>query len=218
MRGVLLFVTFFSLLPLVFFKSPFIGILVWFWISLMNPQQLSWGSFSSIPYALIIAIATIASCTLSPREPKLPPGGKTTVLLVLLMVWISVTSVFGTGPQLTIYEIWLAAEKMLLMTLVAYMLATTRERLDQLILVCVLSIAFFGIKGGLFSLLTGGSFQVLGPADSQIGDNNHLGVALTMILPLLFYLWERYRHVYPSFKWPMLALIGLTFLGDVFTY
>jgi putative inorganic carbon (hco3(-)) transporter len=37
-----------------------------------------------------------------------------------------------------------------------------------------------------------------------------------MILPLMFYLRERYRQ--PFLKWPLLALIGLTFLGDIFTY
>ena len=50
----------------------------------------------------------------------------------------------------------------------------------------------------------------------MIGDNNDLGVALTMMLPLIFYLHERYRQ--PYFKWPLQVLIGLTVLGDVFTY
>ena len=34
MRGVILFIVFFALLPLVF-KRPYVGILLWFWISLM---------------------------------------------------------------------------------------------------------------------------------------------------------------------------------------
>lgn len=218
MRGLVLVIVFFGTLPLIFFKTPFVGILLWFWISLMNPHQLTWGSFVSIPYALIVAVSTLLCCALSPREPKLPPPGKTTVLLLLLMVWISVTSILGRGFGSFIYDAWQSSEKMLLMTLLAYMLTTSRERLDQLILVCVLSIAFFGFKGGLFSLLTGGVNHVLGPDESQIADNNDLGVALTMVLPLMFYIRERYRHAYPQLKWPLLAVIGLTFLGDIFTY
>jgi putative inorganic carbon (hco3(-)) transporter len=218
MRGLVFIIVFVSLLPLVFFQGPFVGILMWYWISLMNPQKVIWNSvFASVPYALIVAVATLVSWLLYQREPKFPPASKTTVLLVILMLWISVTSMLGTGPADQIDEIWQLAEKMLLMTILAYTLTTTLARLDQLILVCVLSIAFYGVKGGLASLLlTGGMSRVYGPEGTMIGDNNDLGVALTMILPLMFYLRERYRQ--PSLKWPLLALIGLTFLGDIFTY
>ncbi len=219
MRELLFVIVFFGALPFIFLKTPFVGVLMWFWISLMNPHQLIWGgTFSTLPYALIVAVATLSAWVLSQREPKWPPADRTTVLLILLMVWVSITSVFGIGDQKWIYDGWQKTEKMLLMTLVAYTLVNSRQRLDQLIVVCVLCIAFFGVKGGVFSLLTGGVNQVLGPTDSQIFDNNHLGVALTMILPLMFYIRERYRDAYPRLKWPMFGLICLTFLGDIFTY
>jgi probable O-glycosylation ligase (exosortase A-associated) len=217
MRGLLLGLVFFSLLPLIFTKGPFIGIVMWFWISLMAPQMIVWGGFfGTIPYALIVAVATLISWLLLSREPKRPPPGKTTVLIVLLMIWISITSSFGTGPPEQIFNNWQLAEKMLLMTVVAYTLTNSRERVDQLIVVCALSIAYYGLKGGVFTLLHGGAFRVQGPEGTMIGDNNTLGVALTMILPLLFYLRQRYTQ--PYLKWSMLALIGFTVIGDLFTY
>lgn len=218
MRGLVLFITFFSALPFIFLNGPYWGILMWYWISLMNPQEAVWGSiFGTFPYALIVAVATFLSWLMAQREPKFPPLNKTTWLLVILGVWVSVTSIFGTGPANQIYDQWNQAEKMLLMTIVAYTLTTTRARLDQLIAVCALSIAFWGIKGGLASLLlSGGASKVYGPAASMIGDNNDLGVALTMVLPLLFYIRDRLQR--PSLKWTFLALIGFTFLGDILTY
>jgi putative inorganic carbon (hco3(-)) transporter len=218
LRGLILVIVFSSLLPWIFLRGPFAGILMWFWISLMSPQQVLWsGPFSTIPYALIVAICTLVSWFLYQQEPKFPPATKTTLLIIILMLWISVTSILGTGPEDQIDEKWQFAEKMFLMTIVAYTLTTTRARLDQLIVVCVFSIAIYGIKGGLVSLLlTGGTSRIYGPDGTMIGDNNDLGVALTMILPLMFYLRERYRK--PFLKWPLLALIGLTFLGDIFTY
>ena len=217
MRGILLGLVFFSLLPLIFIRGPFVGILMWFWISLMAPQFVVWGSvFANIPYALIVAVATLLSLVFFTREPKLPPADKTSWLLILLMIWISITSWFGTGPPAEIYNNWLLAEKMLLMTLVAYTLTTSRERLEQLIAVCALSIAFYGLKGGVFALLHAGNYRVYGPGNSMIGDNNELGIALTIILPLLFYLLQRHRQSY--WKWPMRGLIGFTLLGDFFTY
>jgi putative inorganic carbon (hco3(-)) transporter len=218
MRGLILLIVFFSALPFIFVNGPFFGVLMWYWISLMNPQKMVWNSFAAgIPYAHIVAVSTLVWWLLSRPEPKLPPMNKTTGLLVMLAVWISVTSIFGTGPGNQIYEKWQLAEKMLLMTIVAYTLTTTRRRLDQLIAVCTLSIAAFGVKGGLSSLLfSGGTARIYGPDGTMISDNNDLGVALTMILPLLFYIRERYRQ--PYLKWPFLVLIGLTFIGDIFTY
>jgi putative inorganic carbon (hco3(-)) transporter len=217
MRGLILGAVFFGLLPLVFTRGPFVGILMWYWVSLMNPQRDVWGGiFGSLPYALIVALATLSSLMFSRREPKFPPADKVTLLIVLLMVWTSVTSLLGIGPHGEILDLWQLGEKMLLMTLVAYALTTTRERLDQLILVCVASVAVYGVKGGVFSLMTGGGNHVLGPAGSMIADNNDLGVALTMVLPMMFYLRERYRH--PLIRHAVLGFIGLTLIGDIFTY
>src|SRR4051794_25716671 len=216
MRGVVFVIVFFSLLPMVF-KKPYVGILLWYWISLMNPHRLTYGFASSIPFALLVAVVTLGSLLfMHPEEPKTPPRDRTTFLLVALMIWISITSLVGRGVPDDILNVWAEPEKMLLMTIVAYTLTNTRERFDQLVLVYVLSIAFFRFKGGVFSLLHGGSFRVYGPPNSKIADNNDIGCALSMIVPLLFYLGQRYTN--PHLKWPLRALIGFTIIGALFTY
>jgi putative inorganic carbon (hco3(-)) transporter len=217
MRGVLLGVVFFALLPRIFTRGPFAGILMWFWIALMVPQAFVWsGVFTSIPYSLIVGVCTLISFLLARNEPKLPPVNKTTVLLLTLMVWISITTWCGIGPRDQAFDKWQLSEKMLLMSLVAFALVNTQTRVEQLLTVCTLSIAFWGLKGGLFVFMSGGGARVYGPRGSMIADNNDLGVALTMILPLIFYLRDRYRNV--AFKWPVQILIGLVILGDIFTY
>jgi probable O-glycosylation ligase (exosortase A-associated) len=216
MRGLILFVVFFALLPAVV-KRPYVGILIWFWISLMNPHRIVYGFAADIPYAMLVAVVTLGSwLLLHPEEPKAPARDRTTFLLIALMIWISITTLVGGGGANDILAVWSESEKMLLMTVVAYILTNTRQRFDQLVLVCVLSVAFYGFKGGIFVLLTGGSYSIFGPAASKIADNNDLGVALTMVVPLLIYLAQRYRQ--PYLKWPMRALIGFTVIGDLFTY
>jgi putative inorganic carbon (hco3(-)) transporter len=224
MRGILLGITFFSLLPSIFGrgklfgffeKGPFFGILMWYWISLMNPQFLLWGSaFSRIPYALIVAVSTFLSWMMS-REPKAPPRGQVTVLLVSWMLWMSVTSLFGRGPSADILWLWSLSSKMLLMTLVAYTLTSTRERIEQLTIVSALSIGILGFKGGLWVLLHGGGGTVWGPG-GMIGGNNEFGLALITMLPLLIYLQQRYSNT--RFKWPLRAMIGLNAIATLFTY
>jgi probable O-glycosylation ligase (exosortase A-associated) len=50
----------------------------------------------------------------------------------------------------------------------------------------------------------------------MIGGNNELGLALTMTLPLLFYMRQRYREY--RLQWPLLGLIGFTVVACLFTY
>ena len=81
--------------------------------------------------------------------------------------------------------------KIFLMIFVSMMLINTRERLIQLVWVIALSIGFFGVKGGIFTITTGGGFRVQGPAGSFIAGNNEMGLALAMTVPLLYYLSRR---------------------------
>ena len=216
MRGLILIIVFFSLLFVVF-KKPYVGILMWYWMSLMNPHRVVYGFAADIPYAMLVAVVTLSSwLLLHSEEPRALLRDRTTFLLVALMIWISVTTVVGTGGASDIVSVWEELEKMLLMTVVAYILTNSRERFDQLVLVCVFSVVFYGFKGGVFAVLTGGSYRVYGPAASKIADNNDLGVALTMMVPLLLYMAQRYTH--PYLKWPMRGLIGFTIIGDLFTY
>jgi putative inorganic carbon (hco3(-)) transporter len=148
---------------------------MWFWISLMNPHRKVFGFAADLNYALIIAVVTLFSwLLLHPEKSKCPPRDRMTFLIVALMVCISITSLNGIGPPDEVYRSWIDTEKMFLMTLVAFTMTNTRERFDQLVLVCVLSLAYHGFAGGVFTILTGGGFRVQGPYGTMIGDNNDL--------------------------------------------
>jgi len=70
------------------------------------------------------------------------------------------------------------------------LLITSHEKINQLIWVIVGSIGYFSLKGGVFTLVTGGAFRVYGPPDSYISENNGLAVATLMIIPLMVYLYR----------------------------
>ena len=67
-------------------------------------------------------------------------------------------------------------------------MANNRIRVDAIIWVAAISLLYYGIKGGIFTIETGGQYKVFGPDNSIIGDNNQLALALLMILPLVEYL------------------------------
>jgi putative inorganic carbon (HCO3(-)) transporter len=214
LRGLLFSVLVLGLIPFAF-SQPFVGVLLWLWISLMVPHQLVYGPLATLPYALIVAVITLISWLIS-REPKTLPPGWTTWLIIALMCWISLSSIFGLAPGEAIYERWLLSEKMLGFCLVTFALITNRLRVNAIVWMLALSIGYFGVKGGLYTLATGGAARVYGPGTSMISDNNDLGVALNMTLPLIYYLSciATTRLV----KFSLWGFMGLTAVAILFTY
>jgi len=74
------------------------------------------------------------------------------------------------------------------MVYVTMILMQSRERINQLVWVITLSIGFYGVKGGIFTVVHGGVYHVRGPEGSFIGGDNEMGLALIMTIPLLRYL------------------------------
>jgi probable O-glycosylation ligase (exosortase A-associated) len=185
MRDVVILLVLISTIPMTFLR-PHVGILAWCWVSYMNPHRLSWSFAYEFPVAMVVGLATLIAWMLS-REPKKLQINAVSGLLLAFFVWMSFANLFAMVPDLA-FEKWDRCFKILLMTFVTMALITSRERLHALIWIIVLSLAFFGIKGGIFTILQGGEAHVWGPPGSFIADNNALAMALIMVLPLLRYL------------------------------
>ena len=76
------------------------------------------------------------------------------------------------------------------MLFVTMMLVRGREQIATLVWVVILSVGFYGVKGGLFTIVTGGSSRVWGPANSLLEGNNELGVALILVMPFMYFLYQ----------------------------
>ncbi|MBU1691265.1 MAG: putative O-glycosylation ligase, exosortase A system-associated [Gammaproteobacteria bacterium] len=185
MRDIFVTVVVFGALLLVF-KHPHYGIYLWSWLGYMNPHKLAWGFALNIPFALMTAVVTLTVYLLS-KEPKRLPWTPETILLVVFLGWVTFTTFFAFYPQLA-WEQWDKVLKIQIMTLLTAMLITNRKRLEGLVWVIALSIAFYGVKGGIFTILKGGVYHVQGPATTFIAGNNELGLAMIMTIPLLRYL------------------------------
>jgi probable O-glycosylation ligase (exosortase A-associated) len=168
------------------FRQPQYGIYLWSWLSYMNPHKLAWGFATSIPFALMTAVITMTAYLFS-KEPKRLPWTPETILILLFLAWMTFTTFFAFYSQ-PAWEQWDKVWKILLMTLLTAMLITDRKRLEILIWVIALSLAFYGVKGGIFTILHGGVYRVQGPATTFIAGNNEMGLALIMTIPLLRYL------------------------------
>jgi putative inorganic carbon (hco3(-)) transporter len=211
MRDIVLTVFIFGALPFIL-RWPWVGILMWNWIGIMNPHRLTFGFAYGMPFAQIVAVATMLGVLFS-REPKRFPVNAVTVTLLALIAWMSFTHLFALAPE-TSYDGLVKMLKIQLAVLVGLVLMQDRMRIRLLTWVVVLSIGYYGVKGGIFTLRTGGAGQVLGPAGSFIEGNTEIGLAMLMILPLMRYLQlnETRRWV----RWGLgvaMVLSGVAVLG-----
>lgn len=194
------------------FPHPFIGVLLWAWFTLQNPHMEAFGFVQSAPLNLIIACATFAALAFS-RERKLPPQGVIVTTLVLFALWMTFNGFFAFNPAYS-WPLWLRVAKILVFGLVVAAMASSRLRLYALAWITLVSLYYYGVKGGLFTILTGGNYRVFGPPDTVIGDNNQLAVALLMVMPLANYLRGQLENKYLAVLLALASLVtALAVLG-----
>lgn len=185
MRDALVLAIFASALPFAVVNT-WVGVLLWNWISLMNPHKLAFGFAFNAPFAAVAAAVTLLSLVLGRdklRMPKDPP----VIVLFLFVGWMCVTTFFAFDPSGSTEQLSKVL-KIQLMTCVAFAAIQSRRHIELFIWVAVVSIGFFGFKGGIFTIITGGSARVWGPPGGFIEGNNELAVALVMTIPLMNYL------------------------------
>lgn len=182
-------------------RYPFFGICVYAWLGLMNPHRLTWGFAHEFAWAQIYGITALFALLLE-RDRQLMVAISKLRLLIIYIAWMAITTYMALLPdraELRIVEVL----KIYVMTIATLSVLTTEKRVETFTLVAVLSVGFFGIKGGVFTILSGGNFRVWGPPGSVIEDNNQLAVALTMTVPLMYWMYRRYAQ-----RWARLALFA----------
>jgi len=194
-------------------RRPYVGILLWSWLSYMNPHRLTYGFAFSMPFAQITALTLMLSMLVS-KEVRKPPLNAITSIWFLFVLFMGVTTLFAFFFD----DAWAQYIKVIKIQLVVFltlMLITDLEKLNQLLSVIVFSIGYYSVKGGVFTVLTGGGYRVWGPAGSFIEGNNELAVAALMIIPIMVYLHKISNSQYV--KYILIFSIISSFIGAIGT-
>ena len=186
MRDLALGIAMVILIPLGLFH-PWMGIMNWAFISLASPHRQAWGFIYDAPLAMLTAAATLLGLLIS-KDPKRLVLKGPIIWMAIFTVWMLITYPFSldqySGEN---SELLTKVMKIMFMNLVAVAVLSTRKQVDVLIAVCAMSLGIYGVKGGIFTLSTGGSFRVQG-LGGFLGGNNEMALALIMVVPLLYYL------------------------------
>ena len=213
MRDLALFALLLGILPLIV-RAPIVGVMAWIWISLFNPQREVYGFLSGANLNFIIAAATIFAWAIS-KERKTAPANLMPLLMGAFIAWTCVTTYFALVPEHA-QDLLVRTIKTAVLLVAVAAIANTKSRIQAVVWAVAVSLAYFSVKGGGFVVISGGSHRVYGPPNSMIADNNQLGLALVMLLPLLYYL--RATTKARLVRLACLGVMILTFIAIIGTY
>lgn len=169
-------------------RKPWIGIIGWTVVSLGSPHAEFGYAARDWPVATGFAACTLLGMLLTrERQNPLIAGGPR--WLLAFVAWTCITLPFSVHFEWSL-PLWERSMKIYLMLFATLVLIDDLRKLQVFIWANVLPIAYFGIKGGVFTIVTGGSFRVWGPG-GFIEGNNEVALAVITIVPLLRYLQQQ---------------------------
>ena len=207
MRDLLVTAIVLGVLPFIF-RRPWIGILLWCWLGYMNPHRQAWGFAYDFPFAMITAIVTLTAFVFW-KEKKQMIWTRETILLLIFIAWMLFTTFFAFYPELAWLQ-WDKVWKIQLMVFLTLMMIKERQHLHWMIWVIALSLGYYGVKGGIFTIMHGGQFRVQGPTGTFFSGNNEMALVLVMLIPLI-----RYLHLQEPRKWVRMGLASAMVLSGV---
>ena len=195
MRDVVILVGILALIPMIL-KRPYIGVLAWTWIALLNPHREAFGFSTSLRPNLVIVLVTLIAFLVS-SERKSWPGGKVAAGFLAFIGWTTLTAVMAPDREASLLFYNDFVVKMALHMVILLIVINTPHRMISLVWTYGLSLGYHAVKIGLVTVYSGfviGRYTGFGPADTMIDDRNHFAIAMLMLAPLLFFLWKHADH------------------------
>jgi probable O-glycosylation ligase (exosortase A-associated) len=188
---------------------PYVGILAWTWISIMNPHLLAVGYLSSFPLLDILGGLTIFAWLASNEQKKIPAEPIVWLILVYLL-WVSITTIFAQDLELASGKLS-KFSKIILLVIMTAIMTNTRERLLALVALLTVSVGFWSVWGGVGTIANLGRYVYSGPEGTMIGDRNHLALTMAMTAPLMMFIGTQMTNKW--LRWAAYAGAALTILG-----
>src|SRR5262245_13730387 len=192
MRDLLVFAVVLLSLP-TSFRRPFVGMLVFSWLAYMRPQDLCWSFVRDMRLSFYVAIAMLLGWWAHERGRR--PFARWDVrsrLLLTMVVLVSISYAFARVHTDYSNRYYIEFLKIIVVALFTTGQVDSRQRFRALVWTIAACLAFYGVKGGLKGVLTGGTPILRGPG-GMLEDNNDFALALVMNVPLLWYLGHNER-------------------------
>jgi probable O-glycosylation ligase (exosortase A-associated) len=172
-------------------RRPFLWVLAYLYIDVLQPQEIGWSITPALPLSLIAFCAAFAGWLLA--DPK--HGARFTLrqgILVALLALCAYTTANADFPEFAALK-WSWVWKALVFAIFLPLTLTTRLRLESVVLTMVLTAGAIIISGGIKTATGGGGYGTLA---LFVNDNNGMYESSTIatvsiaIIPLIVWLMK----------------------------
>lgn len=122
--------------------------------------------------------------------------------LVTFLIFFYIFAYFTTSLAVNTVpadEAFVKFTKVLALAFFIFSMLNTERRMITFLKVFVISIGFYGLKGGIFTVLTGGGYHVVGPPLSFFEDNNAMALTILMAFPFMVFFITHAESVYQRY-------------------
>lgn len=208
-----------AILPLFLYaiiKRPFIGLGLWIWTAMLNPNGWVYGVASSIRYNLLFATLTIGGYIASKGKHRIQLGA-VGGLVFLFLAWTLISTLFARSLPEIAWSEWVKLVKIVALFLFIILIIDKKLHIDFFLWSLIFSVGFFAAVEGLKYIVSGGGHRIEGLAGHILQDNNQLALAFSMLLPLCFYLLGEYGKKSWILKFGLIGLITLVVIAIIGT-
>ncbi len=210
MRDLILTLVLLALMP-VCYRKPFVGLAVFSWLAYMRVQDLTWGFARYMRWSYYVAIVTFAGYLVSKERRRWFLQDWRCKVMMALVPLLGVGILLSRSPNLRQFDRYLEYGKIVAVALFTTAVVNTKERLRVLMWIIALSFGFFGVKSGIWGIASLGSRAIIRGPGGMLADNNDFSLAMSMAVPMLFYLgWTERRPEIRKVFWIALPLTVIT--------
>lgn len=186
MRDIAFIILFLAMLPAAL-RFGHVATMTWAWVATIAPSQYMFGMAAGLPFnKIVVAVAFIALIVDSKHRHKFYADGHVLLLVAFLLV-ATISYAAALSDRMRVDELMDRLSKAVL--LCGFVILTIRTRLEihSLLIAIAMGMGIHGAIEAAKFISSGGGHVLQGPA--TIGDNNHFGLAILMVIPPLAYLY-----------------------------
>jgi len=139
-------------------------------------------------WSYYVAIVTFAGYLVSKERRRWFVQDWRCSVMMALVPMLGVGILLSRQPSLRQFDRYLEYGKIVAVALFTTAVVNTKERLRVLLWIIALSLGFFGVKSGIWGIYTLGGRAIIRGPGGMLADNNDFSLALSMAVPMLFYL------------------------------